>query len=112
MELYLFHSLVLELELEETSFQQELNAAINSSLLTLPEFEFPEFKASRFLRVAQGPRHPDDEEAEEEACIICGDPIAVTVLLDCQHCFHFGCLETWIKQVPSCPICRSAIPTN
>ena len=108
MELSLFYSLVLELEMEETSFQQELNAAINSSLLTLPEFEFPEFKASRFLRVAKGPLGPEDDTP----CIICGDPIAATALLDCQHCFHFGCLETWIKQVPSCPICRSAIPTN
>ena len=101
---------MLELEMEETSFQDNLNAAINSSLLSLPEFKFPGFNETRCLQVAQGPGRPDGEEAE--ACIICGDPIAVTALLECQHSFHFGCLETWIKQVPSCPICRSAIPTK
>lgn len=112
MELYLFHSLMLEHEMEETSFQDNLNAAINSSLLSLPEFKFPGFDETRCLQVAQGPRCPDDRKGEEEACIICGDPIAETALLECQHCFHYGCLETWIKQVPSCPICRSAIPTK
>ena len=28
----------------------------------------------------------------------------------CNHFFHSGCLENWINQKPSCPLCRKDVP--
>jgi len=42
-------------------------------------------------------------------CVICleefkeGDKAKV---LECQHKFHPGCLDTWLKQSGTCPMCK------
>ena len=28
----------------------------------------------------------------------------------CNHIFHGGCLDQWLSQNPTCPLCRSALP--
>ena len=36
-------------------------------------------------------------------------PYQAIELKDCKHCFHLGCLETWIQKTPeikTCPVCR------
>jgi hypothetical protein len=44
-------------------------------------------------------------------CCICLAAIEATtssVRTSCGHTFHFGCLATWSKTKPTCPMCRQA----
>jgi len=29
--------------------------------------------------------------------------------LRCGHAFHQGCVETWLRRSPSCPVCRTNV---
>lgn len=54
-----------------------------------------------------------DDEVSEIDCAICRETTRVDagkcVKLGCKHCFHFDCIEPWLKRVPSCPICRHVV---
>lgn len=45
-------------------------------------------------------------------CPICLADYKETDLLrllpDCKHQFHVGCVDTWLKRNPSCPVCRTS----
>ncbi|EDQ91600.1 uncharacterized protein MONBRDRAFT_6511 [Monosiga brevicollis MX1] len=55
---------------------------------------------------ANMPAHPE----EHTSCVICLDDDAVhepmTMLEECKHVFHTGCLQGWLDQHSSCPVCR------
>ncbi|KAL0912068.1 hypothetical protein M5K25_018013 [Dendrobium thyrsiflorum] len=44
-------------------------------------------------------------------CSIClldyTDAQILRLLPDCRHIFHAGCVDEWLRQHPTCPICRS-----
>uniref|UniRef100_A0ACD5UMT9 Uncharacterized protein n=1 Tax=Avena sativa TaxID=4498 RepID=A0ACD5UMT9_AVESA len=54
------------------------------------------------------------QAAEEEAacCAVCleryGDSDVVRVLPDCGHLFHRECVYPWLRQRPTCPVCRTS----
>jgi hypothetical protein len=51
-------------------------------------------------------------KSEEIRCCICLTDFAAEENLKempCRHYFHAICLDTWLKQNGSCPICRSSI---
>ena len=59
--------------------------------------------------------HPSEEETGPEECSICkatyeNDNI-VTKLNNCDHKFHFDCIETWASSNNNCPLCRTNIVT-
>ena len=48
-------------------------------------------------------------ETEKPNCCICISEIKnsqKTVLLPCEHMFHWNCCHTWLKQKNTCPVCR------
>ncbi|XP_062087099.1 RING-H2 finger protein ATL70-like [Humulus lupulus] len=50
------------------------------------------------------------------SCSICladyNDSDLLRLLPDCGHLFHLTCVDPWLRQHPTCPICRnSPIPT-
>jgi len=47
---------------------------------------------------------------DEENCPICIDPWEVGQQLkriQCLHCFHARCIDHWLKQKKSCPVCNA-----
>jgi hypothetical protein len=49
-------------------------------------------------------------DAEEEVCAICQDGMdpgsTATVISNCDHRFHPGCIDTWFQRSAQCPVCR------
>ncbi|GLT89209.1 hypothetical protein SLE2022_072030 [Rubroshorea leprosula] len=52
----------------------------------------------------------------EADCSIClgvfGDGDKVKVLPQCQHLYHSECVDKWLSNEPSCPLCRSSIQVD
>lgn len=50
---------------------------------------------------------------EQVSCVICfagyedGED---TTILTCNHQFHTSCIQQWIEQNATCPMCRAPIP--
>jgi len=50
-----------------------------------------------------------ENNAEEENCIICFDKIKTKTVLDCEHTFCKVCILKWMCKNFSCPLCREGI---
>jgi hypothetical protein len=54
-----------------------------------------------------------NSEIELELCLICHDDIETDQLVidipKCNHMMHEECLLHWLRENPSCPLCRSQI---
>lgn len=45
----------------------------------------------------------------EKECIICLEKFALSekrTILPCLHDFHFACIEKWLKNHKTCPMCK------
>ncbi|XP_066202879.1 E3 ubiquitin-protein ligase DZIP3 isoform X3 [Saccopteryx leptura] len=70
--------------------------------------------AARRPLVPQGPgtwegaKSLDNEEGEEEPCVICHENLSPENLsvLPCAHKFHSQCIRPWLLQQGTCPTCR------
>lgn len=64
-------------------------------------------------RLPRRPLDPANLQPEEVArCPICLEdiPLATDVtMLPCRHWFHHTCVELWLSQRDSCPLCRRSI---
>ena len=53
-----------------------------------------------------------DEELGDN-CTVCLEEFGVgscaVRMPDCVHMFHEDCIVTWLRQTPSCPVCRSRL---
>jgi hypothetical protein len=53
---------------------------------------------------------------EEETCSICREPIndqsIVREIKNCKHKFHLHCIDIWLENHRTCPICRGNITLN
>ncbi|KAL4384199.1 hypothetical protein GQ457_15G027960 [Hibiscus cannabinus] len=55
------------------------------------------------------------ETGAEDNCTICLEELEVgseVSRMPCCHRFHGECIEKWLKQSHSCPICRFQMPTD
>ncbi|KAL6634240.1 hypothetical protein ACP70R_026911 [Stipagrostis hirtigluma subsp. patula] len=50
---------------------------------------------------------------EESQCTVCLEEYAakdvVRVLPACGHAFHAACIDAWLRQHPTCPVCRASL---
>lgn len=56
--------------------------------------------------------HPTNSINE---CTICYDPLNIITDIEitpCMHMFHTTCYKEWQKRAYTCPLCRSALPTE
>nr|CAB3449919.1 unnamed protein product [Digitaria exilis] len=53
------------------------------------------------------------EVQEESQCTVCLEEYepkdVVRVLPACGHAFHAPCIDTWLRQHPTCPVCRASL---
>ncbi|XP_075398671.1 E3 ubiquitin-protein ligase DZIP3 isoform X2 [Tenrec ecaudatus] len=56
----------------------------------------------------EGANNLDEEEDEEEPCVICHENLSAEDLsvLPCAHKFHAQCIRPWLIQQGTCPTCR------
>ena len=51
--------------------------------------------------------------AVAEECVICLAPLCVTEMVRrlpaCGHLFHVICVDRWLHQQATCPLCRTAV---
>ena len=60
---------------------------------------------------------PGDGSVDEDAttCQIClenynrGDTL---MRLPCMHCFHWGCIASWLERSRKCPTCKDDVETG
>jgi len=43
---------------------------------------------------------------DPEDCSICMEKLTYKTHLNCGHCFHDDCIDTWLSSHNTCPICR------
>ena len=59
-----------------------------------------------------------DDAAGTECCICMGELDAgaaggqTIVMTECDHMFHKGCCQEWLRQARTCPVCRTDIPSH
>ncbi|BAH93004.1 E3 ubiquitin-protein ligase EL5-like [Oryza sativa Japonica Group] len=54
-----------------------------------------------------------EEEEEERECAVClavmADGEAARRLPRCMHVFHRGCVDVWLREHSTCPVCRAEV---
>lgn len=69
-------------------------------------------KAIRCLQVRTLTRHDEEANSESHMCAVCiesyrmGDVVTV---LTCDHIFHKTCIEPWLLEKRTCPMCKCDI---
>ncbi|XP_062223194.1 putative RING-H2 finger protein ATL69 [Phragmites australis] len=62
------------------------------------------------VKFGDGPEWPPVEESQ---CTVCLEEYAakdvVRMLPVCGHAFHAACIDAWLRQHPTCPVCRASL---
>ncbi|KAM4864286.1 E3 ubiquitin-protein ligase DZIP3 isoform X2 [Urocitellus parryii] len=81
-----------------------------SSQPNAPQTPKPAWKplSSQSSATWEGANNLDNEEEEEEPCVICHENLSPENLsvLPCAHKFHSQCIRPWLMQQGTCPTCR------
>lgn len=71
------------------------------------EYEIePEIAAARSTPQTHQAASSNAPRTIASTCSICLDMIVSARVLPCQHRFHAACIELWMRQSATCPVCR------
>ncbi|ELA42059.1 uncharacterized protein VICG_00908 [Vittaforma corneae ATCC 50505] len=62
--------------------------------------------------ISKLPLQKYSEDLEFTECSICLDIFQVNEevrVLSCKHCFHRNCIDSWLRSMLKCPICRNSV---
>ena len=95
----------------------ELNELMHSSNIDLALLQSSEIQrdGERQIHVNEQRYDTLPEQAPLSSCTICTETykdVDVVSLLGCHHLFHSECIREWSRYNPSCPLCRTKIPTS
>lgn len=63
-----------------------------------------------FTRAPPKPHRAPTKPSRQETCVICQENIwSGQQRLPCAHVFHQACLEKWLPEHRSCPVCRTHV---
>ncbi|XP_021064778.1 E3 ubiquitin-protein ligase DZIP3 isoform X3 [Mus pahari] len=93
-------------ESEEKSAQDGNNASPSHTASQPNAPQDP--KSAQGSATWEGAKDGDNEEEEEEPCVICHENLSPENLsvLPCAHKFHSQCIRPWLMQQGTCPTCR------
>ncbi|KAF0924654.1 hypothetical protein E2562_010251 [Oryza meyeriana var. granulata] len=73
------------------------------AIAALPEFAYKREEAG-------GSEEEDEEERECAVCLaVMADGEAARRLPRCMHVFHRGCVDVWLRENSTCPVCRAEV---
>jgi len=93
-----------------STYESDLEQSLRHSLETMPDPGAGLRNAERELAVDSRPSGTNPGGS----CAICLETVATgcpVPVLECGHGFHWDCLTAWVKEAPSCPVCRRPIKT-
>ncbi|CAL4969051.1 unnamed protein product [Urochloa decumbens] len=65
------------------------------------------------VKLGDGGPQQRPEVQEESQCTVCLEEYeakdVVRVLPACGHAFHAPCIDAWLRQHPTCPVCRASL---
>lgn len=66
----------------------------------------------KLLYSRQAKAQEEDKGSNASCCSICladyKDGEVLRLLPDCNHLFHLKCVDPWLRQHPTCPVCRAS----
>jgi hypothetical protein len=98
----------------EISLTEPFNSQLFNSIFNSSETEEPSLSLSNLLENTELSVYRTD--GEETICAICRADIQDNAIIrkinGCGHSFHHNCLDNWLKNHHTCPICRQSLRTN
>ncbi|KSA01875.1 uncharacterized protein AC631_02331 [Debaryomyces fabryi] len=104
---FLQENLTYEIVLKEQERQLQEYIEVNSSMgKAISKFRYLQTLIKKD-DIIEKPHSNDDEE--ELMCIICRSTITIGSLTQCGHKYCKECLELWLRNQKTCPMCKHAI---
>jgi hypothetical protein len=98
------------LALDDHNSQPALRGAEPQEIRALPTFKFTPFKPRPGVATANCSGAPAEEA--NKTCAVCLEEYAehdTLRILPCMHRFHVNCIDHWLEQRATCPVCKCHI---